>query len=88
MQREIGSRDLVSGTEWLLVVLVILVPLALAVIVTKWTLDQALKRQRRNREPRPESERVPTPLAADPSEVSGSATDDATVVRAESNSSS
>jgi hypothetical protein len=53
----------VSGTEWLLVVLVILVPLALAVIVTKWTLDQALKRQRRNREPRPEGERVPTPLA-------------------------
>ena len=52
-----------SGTEWLLVVLVILVPLALAVIVTKWTLDQAMKRQRRNREPRPEGERVPTPLA-------------------------
>lgn len=52
-----------SGTEWLLVVLVILVPLALAVIVTKWTLDQALKRQRRNREPRPAGERVPTPLA-------------------------
>ncbi|TXG85290.1 MAG: hypothetical protein E6R14_04525 [Thermomicrobiales bacterium] len=59
-----------SGTEWLLVVLVILVPLALAVIVTKWTLDQALKRQRRNREPRPEGERVPTPLASDePTEV-------------------
>ncbi|MCO5221512.1 MAG: hypothetical protein M9947_07985 [Thermomicrobiales bacterium] len=52
-----------SGTEWLLVVLVILVPLALAVIVTKWTLDQALKRQRRNRE-RPTGERVPTPLAS------------------------
>lgn len=55
-----------SGTEWLLVVLVILVPLALAIIVTKWTLDQALKRQRRNREPRPAGERVPTPLATDP----------------------
>jgi hypothetical protein len=54
---------LVSGTEWLLVVLVILVPLLLAVIVTKWTLDQALKRSRKNRDTRPESERTPTPLA-------------------------
>lgn len=53
-----------SGTEWLLVVLVILVPLALAVIVTKWTLDQALKRQRRNRLPQSERDRVPTPLAS------------------------
>ena len=52
-----------SGTEWLLVVMVILVPLALAVIVTKWTLDQALKRSRKNRETRPASERTPTPLA-------------------------
>jgi hypothetical protein len=53
----------VSGTEWLLVVLVILVPAALAVIVTKWTLDQALKRQKRNRQPR-DAERTPTPLAS------------------------
>jgi hypothetical protein len=51
-----------SGTEWLLVVLVILVPAALAIIVTKWTLDQALKRQKRNRLPR-DAERTPTPLA-------------------------
>lgn len=51
-----------SGTEWLLVVLVILVPLALAIMVTKWTLDQAMKRSRKNRA-RPEGERVPTPLA-------------------------
>jgi len=54
---------LVSGTEWLLVVLVILVPLLLAVIVTKWTLDQALKRSRKNRESASNRERVPTPLA-------------------------
>lgn len=66
-----------SGTEWLLVVLVILVPLALAVIVTKWTLDQALKRQRRNRDPRPAGERVPTPLATDPSNAAASAVQDA-----------
>lgn len=52
-----------SGTEWVLVVLVFLVPLALAVIVTKWTLDQALKRSRKNREDAARSERVPTPLA-------------------------
>lgn len=65
-----------SGTEWLLVVLVILVPLALAVIVTKWTLDQALKRQRRNREPRPAGERVPTPLATNsPDDVAPAAED-------------
>ena len=68
-----------SGTEWLLVVLVILVPLALAVIVTKWTLDQAMKRQRHNREPRPEGERVPTPLATDPPKAAISAVDDAPV---------
>lgn len=57
-----------SGTEWLLVILVILVPLLLAVIVTKWTLDQALKRSRKNRDPRPMHERVPTPLATTPPE--------------------
>jgi hypothetical protein len=75
----------VSGTEWLLVVLVILVPLALAVIVTKWTLDQALKRQRRNREP--QGERVPTPLATDPTEASVPIVDDAVSARVDSGSS-
>ena len=54
-----------SGTEWLLVVLVILVPLLLAVIVTKWTLDQALKRSRKNRETRPANrEHAPSPPLA------------------------
>jgi hypothetical protein len=57
---------LVSGTEWLLVVLVIVVPLLLAVIVTKWTLDQALKRSRKNREAQSGRERVPTPRAPNP----------------------
>jgi hypothetical protein len=57
------TRNYVSGTEWLLVVMVILVPLALAVIVTKWTLDQALKRSRKNRESASRGERTPTPLA-------------------------
>jgi hypothetical protein len=57
------ARTLVSGTEWLLVVLVILVPLLLAGIVTKWTLDQALKRSRKNRAAVSSRERIPTPLA-------------------------
>lgn len=77
-----------SGTEWLLVVLVFLVPLALAVIVTKWTLDQALKRQRRNREPRSEHDRVPTPLATSaPDDVPVTA-DDASRATVDSASSS
>ncbi len=39
-----------SGMEWfLLVVVVILVPLAIAVVVTLWTLEQARKRNPRNR---------------------------------------
>jgi len=54
----------VTGTEWLLLAAVILVPLILAVMVTKWTLDQALKRSRKNRDRRPPEERVQTPLAA------------------------
>jgi hypothetical protein len=77
----------VSGTEWLLVVLVILVPLALAVIVTKWTLDQALKRQRRNREPRLQGDRMPTPLASTPPDAAGPAVEDAVSARADSGSS-
>ncbi len=39
-----------SGFEWFLViVIVILVPLAIAVVVTLWTLEQARKRNPRNR---------------------------------------
>lgn len=57
-----------SGTEWLLVMLVILVPAAMAVIVTKWTLDQAMKRSRKNRESRSMEGRTPTPLASPPPE--------------------
>jgi len=58
----------VTGTEWLLLIVVILVPLIVAVMVTKWTLDQALKRSRKNRDRRAPGERVPTPLAAPVSE--------------------
>lgn len=39
-----------SGFEWFLViVVVILIPLAIAVVVTLWTLEQARKRNPRNR---------------------------------------
>lgn len=44
----------VTGTEWvLLIVVVILVPLAIAVSVTWWTLEQARRRNKRNRPNRP-----------------------------------
>lgn len=43
-----------TGTEWfLLIVVVILVPLAIAVAVTLWTLEQARLRNKRNRPDRP-----------------------------------
>jgi hypothetical protein len=39
-----------SGFEWFLViVVVILIPLVIAVLVTLWTLEQARKRNPRNR---------------------------------------
>ncbi len=39
----------VGTTEWVLLVLVILVPLVIAVAVTLWTLEQARLRSRQNR---------------------------------------
>lgn len=38
-----------SGTEYLLVALTILVPLVIAVVVTLWTLEQARLRSKKNR---------------------------------------
>ena len=40
-----------STTEWLLVAMVILIPAIVATGVTLWTLEQALKRQKKNRKP-------------------------------------
>ncbi len=40
-------------TEWLLLALVILVPLAIAVGVTLWSLEQVRYRPKRMRRPRP-----------------------------------
>ena len=39
-----------SSTEWVLVVLVILIPAVVATGVTLWTLEQALKRNRKYRQ--------------------------------------
>jgi hypothetical protein len=38
-----------SSTEYILVALTILIPLAIAVIVTLWTLEQARMRSKKNR---------------------------------------
>jgi len=38
-----------TGTEWLLLALVILVPAAIAIAVTLWSLEQARRRSRKNR---------------------------------------
>lgn len=38
-----------SGTEYLLVALSVLVPLVIAVVVTLWTLEQARLRSKKNR---------------------------------------
>lgn len=40
-----------TTTEYLLLAMVILVPLAIAVIVTLWSLKQASLRNRKNRQP-------------------------------------
>lgn len=34
--------------EWLLLALVLIVPLIIAVVVTLWTLEQAIKRNKKN----------------------------------------
>lgn len=38
-----------SGTQYLLVAMTILVPLVIAVVVTLWTLEQARLRSKKNR---------------------------------------
>jgi hypothetical protein len=35
--------------EWILLALVLVVPLLIAVVVTLWTLEQAIKRNKKNR---------------------------------------
>lgn len=35
--------------EWILLALVLVIPLLIAIVVTLWTLEQALKRNKKNR---------------------------------------
>lgn len=35
--------------EWILLALVLVIPLLIAVVVTLWTLEQAIKRNKKNR---------------------------------------
>ena len=54
-----------SSTEYLLLALVILVPLAIAVAVTLWSIDQARYRPKR---PRRSTGQRPSPSAPEPPE--------------------
>ena len=54
--------------EWILLTLVLVIPLLIAIVVTLWTLEQALKRNKKNREDKvvrrasePVSEEPPLP---------------------------
>ena len=49
-----------SSTEYVLVALTILIPMAVAVVVTLWTLEQARLRSKKNRK------RAPRPAADSP----------------------
>jgi hypothetical protein len=50
--------------EYVLLVLVILIPLVIAVAVTLWTLEQARMRSKKNRK-RPAARKVEAPPASD-----------------------
>ena len=59
--------------EWILLTLVLVIPLLIAIVVTLWTLEQALKRNKKNREDKvvrraaePVSDEIP---AAEPDPV-------------------
>ncbi len=61
--------------EWLLLALVLIVPLIIAVVVTLWTLEQAIKRNKKNQTGR-KVRRVAEPVAAiDPAVEPGSGVD-------------
>ena len=73
------ERSTVGTQEWLLTFGVIVVPLAIAVIVTLWTLEQARYRPKRKRppgirrddapaEPQAAANATPTPPPAEPGE--------------------
>jgi len=53
--------------EWILLAVVIIVPLIVAILVTLWTLEQAIKRNRKN-QPGRTTRRVAEPVDETPSE--------------------
>jgi hypothetical protein len=54
-----------SVTEYGLVALSILLPLAIAVVVTMWTLEQARLRSKKNRKRGPDKPQAPKPPLED-----------------------
>jgi hypothetical protein len=58
----------VGTREWLLTIGVIVVPLAIAIVVTLWSLEQARYRPKRKRPPSIRRDEVP---AEDPAEAGG-----------------
>jgi uncharacterized membrane protein YwzB len=53
--------------EWLLLAAVVIVPLLIAIAVTLWTLEQAIKRNRKNQKGRV-ARRVAEPVEEAPTE--------------------
>ena len=53
--------------EWLLLAAVLIVPLLIAIAVTLWTLEQAIKRNRKNQKGR-QTRRVAEPVDETPSD--------------------
>jgi hypothetical protein len=54
-----------SSIEYILVALTILIPLAIAVVVTLWTLEQARLRSKKNRKRPAQPASEPTPPLGD-----------------------
>jgi hypothetical protein len=58
--------------EWILLALVLVIPLIVAVVVTLWTLEQAIKRNKKN-QPNRKVRRVAEPVADSDTSVGAAA---------------
>jgi cytoskeletal protein RodZ len=66
-RRSNGKEEWSMGTqEWILLALVLVIPLLIAIVVTLWTLEQALKRNKKNREDKV-VRRASEPVSEEPS---------------------
>ena len=54
--------------EWILLTLVLVIPLLIAIVVTLWTLEQALKRNKKNREDKA-VRRASEPVSEEPADL-------------------